>query len=106
MASYAVGILNNVQMGSPIVEYLQRIDATLAPFGGFFIVHGGEPTMLEGSNPGTFVVIEFPDRPSAETWYGSAAYGEILPLRADNSDSTIFLIDGVDRDHLATDVLD
>ena len=106
MASYAVGILNNVQMGPPIVEYLQRIDATLSAYGGFFIVHGGEPTMLEGPDPGTFIVIEVPDRSSAEAWYRSAAYRAILPLRTDNSDSTVFLIDGVDRDHLATAVLD
>ena len=105
MTSYGVGILKRVKMGPPIVEYLQRIDATLAPYDGHFIVHGGDPTMLEGTNPGTLVVIEFPDRSRAEEWYASAAYQEILPLRAENSESTIFLIDGVDRDHLATDVL-
>ena len=105
MTSYAVGILKQVKMGPPIVEYLQRIDATLAPYDGHFIVHGGEPTMLEGTSPGTLVVIEFPDRLRAEEWYASAAYQEILLLRADNSESIIFLIDGVDRDHLATDVL-
>ncbi len=105
MRTYAVGILNRVQMGPPIVEYLQRIDATLAPFGGFFIVHGGEPAVLEGANPGTPIVIEFPDRSGAEEWYESEAYRAILPLRTENSESTVFLIDGVDRDHLATDIL-
>ena len=105
MTSYAVGILNGVRMGPPIVEYLQRIDATLAPYDGHFIVHGGVPTMLEGSSPGTLIVIEFPERAMAEQWYGSQAYREILPLRTDNSVSTVFLIDGVGRDHLATDVL-
>jgi uncharacterized protein (DUF1330 family) len=105
MTSYAVGVLHEVKMGPPIVEYLERIDATLAPFDGHFIVHGGEPEVLEGTNPGTLVVIEFPDRASAKGWYASAAYQEILPLRSQNSMSTVFLIDGVDRDHLATDVL-
>jgi uncharacterized protein (DUF1330 family) len=105
MASYAVGILRDVKMGPPIVEYLERIDATLAPYGGHFIVHGGESTMLEGSSPGTLIVIEFPDRGSAEKWYTSAAYSEILPLRTENSVSTVFIVDGVDRDHRATDVL-
>jgi hypothetical protein len=33
------------------------------------------------------------------------AYREILPLRTESSASTVFLIDGVDRDHQATDVL-
>jgi uncharacterized protein (DUF1330 family) len=35
-----------------IVEYLERIDATLAPSGGRFIVHGGDFESLEGSWPG------------------------------------------------------
>jgi uncharacterized protein (DUF1330 family) len=105
MTSYAVGILNDVKMGPPIVEYLERIDATLAPFNGHFIIHGGEPKMLEGSDPGTLIVIEFPDRAAVDGWYSSAAYEEIRPLRAENSNSTILVIDGVDRDHLATDVL-
>ena len=105
MTSYAIGILNDVNMGPAIVEYLERIDATLAPFGGHFVVHGAEPTMLEGTSPGTVVVIEFPDRAKAEGWYASAAYQAIVTLRTDNSASTVFLIDGVGRDHLATDVL-
>jgi uncharacterized protein (DUF1330 family) len=105
MTSYAVGILHDVKMGPAIVEYLERIDATLAPFDGHFIVHGGQAQVLEGADPGTLVVIKFPDRSNAERWYASPAYRAILPLRATNSKSTIFLIDGVDRDHLATDVL-
>ena len=105
MASYAVGILRDVKMGPPIVEYLERIDATLAPYGGHFIVHGGDLTLLEGSSPGTLVVIEFPDRANAEQWYSSPAYRAILPLRTENSASTVFIVDGVDRDHRATDVL-
>jgi uncharacterized protein (DUF1330 family) len=92
-------------MGQPIVEYLQRIDATLQPFDGHFIVHGGQNEVLEGTNPGTLIVIEFPDRAAAAQWYASSEYQAILPLRTENADGTVFLIDGVDRDHLATDVL-
>ena len=105
MASYAVGILQDVRMGPPIVEYLERIDATLAPYDGHFIVHGGVPTMLEGTSPGTLIVIEFPDRAGAEAWYASPAYRAILPLRTGNSTGTVFVIEGVDRQHRATDVL-
>ena len=105
MASYAVGILNRVEMGPAIVEYLERIDATLAPFEGHFIVHGGQKAVLEGSDPGTVIVIEFPSREQADGWYASAAYQAILPLRTEHSVGTVFVIDGVDHDHLATDVL-
>jgi uncharacterized protein (DUF1330 family) len=105
MTAYGVGILNHVETGPAIVEYLERIDATLAPYEGHFIVHGGEPQMLEGSNPGAMIVIEFPDARRARDWYESADYQAILPLRSEHSESTIFIIDGVGRDHRATDVL-
>jgi uncharacterized protein (DUF1330 family) len=61
MPSYAVAHMRQVTMGPAVVEYLQRIDATLAPFGGRFIVHGGEVEVLEGRWPGHLIVIEFPD---------------------------------------------
>ena len=105
MSAYAVAHMRRVTMGPPIVEYLERIDATLAPFGGHFIVHGGDFELLEGSWPGNLIVIEFPDRAQADTWYNSPAYQAIVTLRTDNSDSDVIMIDGVDRDHKATDVL-
>ena len=103
--AYGVALLRNVTMGQPIVEHLERIDATLAPYGGRFIVHGVDRLMLEGTDPGTMIVIEFPDRAHAEDWYGSRAYQQILPLRTENTSSTVFIVDGVDAAHRATDVL-
>lgn len=47
MTCYAVGHLRNVEMGKEIVAYLEAIDATLAPFEGQFIIHGGQKHMLE-----------------------------------------------------------
>ncbi|MEV8373897.1 DUF1330 domain-containing protein [Kribbella sp. NPDC056861] len=105
MTHYAIANLRNVQLNDAIVEYLRRIDATLAPFDGHFIVHGGEPELIEGRWDGTLIVIEFPGYEQARGWYDSAAYREILPLRTGNSDGVAMLLAGVDRDHLATDVL-
>ena len=78
MPAYAVAHMRQVAMGQPIVEYLERIDATLAPFGGRFIVHGGDVEVLEGSWPGALIVIEFPDRGLVRAWYDSQAYREIV----------------------------
>jgi uncharacterized protein (DUF1330 family) len=105
MPTYAVAHMRRVTMGPPIVEYLERIDATLAPFGGHFVVHGGDFELLEGSWPGNLIVIEFPDREQARAWYNSDAYQAIVTLRTDNSDNDVIMIDGVNRDHKATDVL-
>ena len=106
MKAYGIGILGEVTMGPPIVEYLERIDATLSPYGGRFIVHGARPHVVEGEDPGVMVVLEFPDLAAAEDWYHSPAYQAILPLRTENTSSTTFIVAGVGPDHRATDVLD
>jgi uncharacterized protein (DUF1330 family) len=105
MNAYGVGLLRDVEVGPGIVEYLERIDATLEPFGGRFVIHGGDPELLEGEHPGDLIVIEFPDRATALAWYRSPAYQEILALRSDNSSGAIFVVDGVGEGHRATDVL-
>ena len=105
MVTFAIARLDDVRMGPDIVAYLTRIDATLAPFGGRFRVHGGPYDSLEGSWSGDVVVIEFPDRAAARDWYGSAAYRAILPLRTRNSRGDVILIDSVPDGHAAADIL-
>jgi uncharacterized protein (DUF1330 family) len=105
MPSYAVAHMRSVNIGPAIVAYLERIDATLEPFGGRFLIHGGKVEVLEGSWEGHLIIIKFPDRARARAWYESAAYQEILPLRTDNSESNTFFVDGVSEGHRATDVL-
>jgi uncharacterized protein (DUF1330 family) len=92
-------------MGPPIVEYLEKIDATLAPYRGRFLIHGGSIEVLENSWPGTVVVIEFPDGEAARAWYHSPAYQAILPLRTENSDGSAIIVEGVTYPHDATDVI-
>ena len=105
MPAYAVAHMRQVTMGPPIVEYLERIDATLAPFGGRFLVHGGDVDVLEGGWPGALIVIEFPDRGQVRAWYDSEAYREIVALRTGNSQSDVVVTEGVGAGHRATDVL-
>jgi Domain of unknown function (DUF1330) len=47
MPAYAIGHLTNVEIGPGIREYLERIDATLAPFEGRFPIHGARPEVRE-----------------------------------------------------------
>jgi uncharacterized protein (DUF1330 family) len=105
MAGYAVGLLHDVRLNDDITAYLERIDRTLAPFVGRFIVHGGRADVREGEFHQTLIIIEFPDTAAAAAWYESPAYQAILPLRTANAQGTVFVIDGVAADHLATDVL-
>ncbi|MGW7001784.1 DUF1330 domain-containing protein [Streptomyces sp. NPDC054933] len=105
MTAYAVADLHEVTMGPAIVAYLERIDATLKPFGGQFLVHGDDVELREGSWPGALIVIAFPDLGRARAWYASPAYQEILPLRTENSVGDVVLVQGVSPEHHATDVL-
>jgi len=106
MTTYAIAHLRNVILGPEIIAYLEAIDATLAPFGGKFVLHGaGNRRMLEGTFPSDIIMLSFPNRTAAEDWYASPAYQAILPLRTRNSDGDVLLIDGVDDDHKATDIL-
>lgn len=58
MTAYAVAVIRETRFGPEIKEYLQRIDATLAPFSGKYLVHGGPCMPLEGAWSGDLVVIE------------------------------------------------
>jgi uncharacterized protein (DUF1330 family) len=106
MPAYAVAHVQSVTLGPDIVEYLRRIDATLAPYGGRFLVHGGAPDVREGDFSGDVIVIEFPDRDHAVGWYEFRHYREIVDLRTENATGWVVLIDGAPTDHGATDVLD
>ncbi|GAB3198361.1 DUF1330 domain-containing protein [Nocardioides hungaricus] len=103
--AYAIAYLRNVDLGDAIVEYLERIDETLAPYGGRFLVHGGRLTPIEGTWDGDVVVIEFPDAASAGAWYESPGYQAILLLRTEHSESIACLVEGVPANYRAVDKL-
>ena len=103
--AYAICHLADVDFGSEIIEYLQKIDATLAPYDGRFIVHGGNLEVAEGDWGGDIVIIEFPSKDAARGWNESSAYQEILPLRTEHSLSLAGLLEGVPAGYQATDGL-
>ena len=94
-AGYAVGYLRDVRFGEEIADYLRRIEATLEPYGGQWLVHGVGLEPLEGTWTGDLVIIAFPTVADARAWYDSPGYQEILGLRTRNADSMVALVDGV-----------
>jgi uncharacterized protein (DUF1330 family) len=69
--------------------------ASIARFGGHFVVRGGRADLLEGSPaPERIVVIEFPDADTARRWYHSAEYQEALKIRQANSTARLILVEG------------
>jgi uncharacterized protein (DUF1330 family) len=104
--SYAMAVLDDLRFGPAIVEYLERIEETLRPYGGAFLVHGAPWQQVEGDPIGAPVLIAFPRPDGAQQWYWSAAYQQLAPLRTDNSVSRVFLIQGVDAAHRSTDIIE
>jgi uncharacterized protein (DUF1330 family) len=97
--AYAVGLLHDIDQNDEILDYLRRIQATLDPYGGHFLVHGSMPEVLEGPFDGVVVLIGFPDVASARAWYESPGYQDLLPLRTRNTRSITFLLEGCGPDH-------
>ena len=95
MSAYAIAHLRTPTTNADVIEYIERIQSTMDPFGGRFLVHGPEVDVLEGPWPGTIVILEFPDTDKARAWYESPAYQEILPLRTRHIEGETIIVKGV-----------
>ncbi|QKG21478.1 DUF1330 domain-containing protein [Actinomadura verrucosospora] len=100
MTAYVLGQLHGrPPLHDEVLTYMERIQATMDPFGGRFIVHGETPDVREGTWEGDLVLLEFPDIGKARAWYDSPAYQEIKHLRADHIPGTIMMVDGCGAGH-------
>lgn len=100
MSAYALAHLRTPQINDEVLEYIDRIQDTLDPFEGRFLVHGPQVVdVREGEWPGTVVIIEFPAVAAATGWYESPAYQDILTLRTRNIDGVAIIVDGVGEDY-------
>ena len=74
------------------LSYLDQVEETTKNYSGKWLANG-DVTVVEGAWPGFVVLLEFPDRATAERWYNSPEYQAILPLRADNAISDLIFVD-------------
>jgi uncharacterized protein (DUF1330 family) len=99
MSTYLINHLR-IPGGVPNEEglsYLDQVEATAKPYGGKWLAQG-DPTVVEGAWAGSVVLMEFPDRAAADSWYNSPEYQAILPLRANNAISDLILVDSAGPD--------
>jgi uncharacterized protein (DUF1330 family) len=77
-------------------NYAKQAPATLAPFGGKFLVLPGKVTPLEGDPPkGEVVIIAFESVQKALDWYNSPAHEAIRPIRQKSAKTRNFIVEGV-----------
>jgi uncharacterized protein (DUF1330 family) len=96
MKTYLINHLR-IPGGGPTSDgltYLERVEATVAPYGGRWLAQG-PAHVLEGAWPGAVVLMEFPSRKAVTAWYHSPEYQAILPLRTRSAISDMILIDEV-----------
>jgi uncharacterized protein (DUF1330 family) len=76
-------------------EYLAVVGSTLAGHDVEVLVSDDEATVLEGEPPGRrAVVLQFPDRDAALSWYHSDAYQAVIGMRLASTEGHMVLVDG------------
>ncbi|HEX3521946.1 MAG TPA: DUF1330 domain-containing protein [Stellaceae bacterium] len=94
MAAYLIA---DIQVTDPATydQYRPLAAASVARFGGRFVVRGGKIDLLEGEpEPERIVVIEFADADAARRWYRSEEYQRALKIRQSASRGRVFLVEG------------
>lgn len=95
MAAYVIAQIE-VTDPAQFEAYRQQVPATIAAYGGRYLVRGGESETLEGTwNPKRIVVLEFPDRATAKAWWSSQAYAPVKAIRVAAARTELIAIDGV-----------
>ena len=90
-------IIAEVEVTNPTgyEAYRPLAGASVAQYGGKFVVRGGKAELVEGSKePARIVVIEFADTAAAKRWYNSSEYQEALKIRLANSTGRVLLVEG------------
>jgi uncharacterized protein (DUF1330 family) len=90
-------VIADVEVTNPAgyEPYRPLAGASIARFGGRFVVRGGAAELLEGGPPPRrTVVIEFPDLDTARRWYHSDEYQATLKIRQANSTGRLILVEG------------
>lgn len=90
-------IIVDIEITNPELyqEYIKLTPASLALYGGKFVVRGGPVEILEGNpNPGRMVVLEFKDAETARAWWASPEYGPAKEIRQQAANTKMILVEG------------
>jgi uncharacterized protein (DUF1330 family) len=90
--------LSEVEVRNPAAfeQYRTLAAASIAQYGGRYLVRGGSSQLVEGGPaPKTMIVVEFPSMESLREWYASAEYAQALSVRDVALDRRLIFLDGV-----------
>ena len=95
MAAYAVV---NVRVTDPVryEEYRSKVPATIASYGGRYLVRGGALQVLEGEwDPERLVVLEFESIGRLHEWYDSPKYAPLKQLHQEAAATQLVVVEGL-----------
>ncbi len=94
MPAYVIG---QVEVTDPetFAKYSAQVPATIAQYGGRYLVRGGETQAIEGDwAPPRVVVLEFPSMEQLKKWYYSEEYKPLIALRQQSAKTQLSFVDG------------
>ena len=97
MAAYLIADIE-VFDSAGFAEYQQKVPATIAAYGGRYLVRGGATEVLEGTwSPRRCVVLEFPNLAQLKTWYASPEYRPLIAIRERTTKSNLVITEGIQQ---------
>jgi uncharacterized protein (DUF1330 family) len=85
-----------VQDPATYERYKAAAPASIAAYGGRYVVRGGPSEVLEGAwQPERLVVLEFPTAAQARVWWHSPEYAPAKALRQASAGTEMLLIEGI-----------
>lgn len=96
--SVSVYIISDVTIrdAEAIASYRSRAAASIAQYGGRYLLRGGKVETLQGTwSPNPIIIVEFPDPERARAWYRSPEYAAVLEVRDAALSRNLILVEGV-----------
>ena len=76
-------------------DYRSMVPASLAVYGGKYLIRGGQVENLEGDwEPQRFVMLQFDSVEQAKRWWDSEEYREARDLRQATADTKMIVVEG------------
>ena len=95
MSAYVISEVD-VKDTAGFEAYRNTAAATIAQYGGRYLVRGGIAEAAEGGPPPkTLIVVEFPSMERLREWYASPEYAEALKVRRTAIDRRLIFVEGV-----------
>ena len=96
MSAYII-VEVSVQNPEEYEQYKKLTPASVASYGGKFIVRGGKSETLEGDwQPERIVVLEFPSVQKAKEWWDSPSYNIAKTIRQRTATTRMIVVEGFD----------